>query len=261
MAKQKSTAIASWDQRLADLAKQSMKTMAGIGGGGNFLSIRGGILTYQGATVPGNKMRAIIIDAVLENQYYSTPFDPENPSPPDCYAFGREKNEMAPNPEHVENIQHPTCTGCPQAQFGSADRGKGKACHACQRIALVSENDLDNILTAEEAYMKLPFFSTLEYAAYTRQLADTFHKPPLAFITEISVVPDPKSQFRVKFTLGEEIKADAGTYDGLWKKYEQVSKTIMFPYPKREEAPAKNKRNGRQQAAPPARAAARRSKF
>src|SRR5258708_9967658 len=106
MAKAKSTALSSWDQRLADLAKQSMKTQQGIGGGGNFLSIRGGILTYQGATVPGNKMRAIIIDAILENQYFKTDFDADNPTSPDCYSFGREKNDMAPDPEQVIDIQN-----------------------------------------------------------------------------------------------------------------------------------------------------------
>ena len=248
----KTTALTAWDQRLADLAKQATKTQAGVGGTGNFLSIRGGLLSYQGVSVPENKMRCIIIDSVLENQWFDQAYDPDSPASPACYAFGREKGDMAPDPEQVTDLQHETCAGCPQMEFGSADRGKGKACHACQRLALITEGDLENIEDAQVAYLKLPFFSTLEYAAYTRQLSEVYHKPTLAFITEITVVPDAKAQFKVKFKVGEEIEAAPKIYDALWKKYEAVSKEIMFPYPKieREEV----KRNGARRAAVPARA-------
>lgn len=260
MAKSKTTALTTWDQKLADLAKQATKTQSGVGGGGNFLSIRGGILSYKSIPAPNNQMRCIVIDSVLENQYFGSPFDDDNPSAPDCYAFGREKSEMAPDPEQVTALQHDTCTGCPQMEFGSADRGKGKACHACQRLGLITEGDLEDIEGAEVAYLKLPFFSTLEYAAYTRQLSEVHHKPPLAFVTEITLVPDTKAQFKVKFKMAEEIEAAPEVYDALWKKYEAVSKEIMFPYPKMEAQEKPSRNNGpRRQAAPartPARAAA-----
>jgi hypothetical protein len=251
-----STTLSKWDQRLRDLAAQAMKAESGVGGGGNFVSIRGGILTYQGAQVSENKMHVIIVDAVLENQWYDIAFDPNNPQAPACYAFGREAETMVPH-ENSSNKQNDDCATCQQMQFGSADRGRGKACKACQRLALITQGDLDNIEDAQVAYLKLPFFSTLEYAAYVRQLNDIYHYPPIAFITEISVVPDAKSQFRVKFKLVSQIDS-AEAMAGLMPIRDKTEREIMFPYPKLgEDNGAAPKTNGRgRQAAPAPRQAA-----
>src|SRR5271166_4177980 len=112
MAKPKttSTALAVWNERLASLAKQNKQAVAGIGGGGSFISLKGGIMTYQKAVIPGNKLNAIIIDWIFENQEYDGQFDEENFSAPICFAFGREKSEMVPNSEDVENPINPE--GC-----------------------------------------------------------------------------------------------------------------------------------------------------
>lgn len=241
--KQNSQALTVWNERLAQMAADAAKVESSVGGAGNFLSIKGGILSYQGAQAPENKMRVIIVDAVLENQLYSGGYDPNNPQAPVCYAFGRVADEMVPH-EAVESPVAPACKGCPMKEFGSAERGKGKACGDVQRLALIPESDIDNISDAEIAYLKVPYFSTLEYAAYVRLLNETFHRPPMAFVTEITVVPDPKSQFRVKFKMADEIN-DEAAFEALWKRYQIVSKEIAFPYPKFDDAPAKPAAKGR----------------
>lgn len=245
-----STGLVKWDAKLAELAKATQTMEAGVGGGGNFLSIRGGVLQYQGATVEDNRMRVIVVDQILENQWYDQPFDPDNPASPACYAFGRIAKEMVPH-EKCSQPQNANCVSCPQMQFGSSDRGKGKACKACQRLALVTEGDMENIEDAEIAYLKLPYFSTVEYAAYTRQLAELYHRPPLAFVTEVYVVPDPKSQFRVKFKMAQAIE-DGAIIEVLMKLAEKVSAEIDFPYPEIEAAPAKPAARKRVVAAPAA---------
>lgn len=234
----KKDALAVWNQRLADLAKKAKKTVAGIGGAGNFLSIKGGVLSYQDATIADNKMQCIIVDSILENQWFKEAYDPSAPQTPNCYAFGRDKDEMAPDPEQVEEPQSDNCSTCELMQFGSADTGRGKACKECSRLALITEGDLEDIEDAVVAFMKLPFFSNVNYAAYVRQLDELYHKPPLAFVTEIHVTPDPKSQFRVNFKMIQELD-DPKVFEQLWAKFEDTSTKIAFPYPKLEAVPAR----------------------
>lgn len=256
MAKQKagagSQALTKYDEQLAALAKQATEVEASVGSAGNFLSIRGGVLSYQGAQAKDNKMSVIILHAILENQWYDKRFDPNNPSSPACYAFGESQADMVPH-EQASKPQNENCADCPKMKFGSADTGKGKACKACQRIALIPENALDDLdANAEIAYLKLPFFSTVEYAAYVRQLADIYKRPPLAFITEITVVPDPKSQFRVKFHMTDKVE-DPEAIRLLLELRQKASAEIGFPYPEIEdEAPA-----ARQRSATPRKAATR----
>ena len=249
-----STALTKWDAQLAALAQETAAMESSVGGVGNFLSIKSGVLSYQGTTIPDNAMRVVILDAILENQWYDTAFDPDNPTSPACYAFGRAAKEMTPH-ENSFAIQNADCPSCPQMQFGTADRGKGKACKAVQRVALLTEGDLENIEGAEIAYLKLPFYSTLEYAAYVKQLAEVYKKPPLAFVTEIKVVPDPKSQFRVKFKMETPIE-DGEAIGALLTAREKAAAEIAFPYPDRTEAAASPAKRNSARAAVAPRAAA-----
>lgn len=251
----KSTALTVWAAKLSELAAAATKTIASVGGAGNFLSIKSGVLSYQKIPIPENKMKVIVLAQILENQHYDVAFDPNAPASPSCYAFGEDRKTMIPH-EAVEEPVNPTCLGCPNKEFGTADRGKGKACGDVIRLALITEGDMENIETAEIAYLKVPYFSTLEWAGYVRQLEEIHHKPPLAFVTEISVAPDTKSQFRVKFKMADEIEAVDETFQALWAKYEEAAKNIAFPYPKFEAAEAPVKPQPRRQAPAPRRAVA-----
>jgi hypothetical protein len=180
-------------------------------------------------------MNCIVLAQILENQHYAVSFDPDSPASPDCYAFGEDRKAMVPH-EAVENPVNPTCAGCPNKEFGTAEKGKGKACNDVIRLALISAED--EIETAEIAYLKLPYFSTLDWAGYVRQLTEVHNKPPLAFVTEISVQPDPKSQFRVKFSMVEEIDMTQNVWTALKARYDEAIKVIGFPYPKFEQPQA-----------------------
>ncbi len=220
-------ALARWDERLAQLAKSAKQAVSKIGSGGQFISLRGGIMTWQGAAIPQNKLKAIVIDAVAENQLYEGAFDPESFAAPTCYAFGRDPSTMAPDPEYVEQPVNATCKG-------SADVGRGKACKEVQRLALIPEGELENIEAAEIGYLKVPVTSTKQWAGYVRQLDDVYHKPPLAFVTEISVVKENTNKlpgWHLEFALVQAIE-DAEAFTALFARYDEVSKSIAFPYPK-----------------------------
>lgn len=232
------TALAKWDAKLAELAGAATQMEGTLGSGGNFLSFKSGVMSYQGTPIPGNIMSAVVLAATLHNKWFAKAFDPDTPSSPDCYAFGEVAKEMVPH-ESSGLKQSEDCASCPQNQFGSADRGKGKACANAQRIALITEGDLENIETAELAMANLPWFSSLEYAGYVKQLNDLYHRPPLAFVTEIKCEPDAKSQFRVKFRMLSKIE-DGGAIEALIARYEEARSLLTTPYP--ENSPAEEEK-------------------
>jgi hypothetical protein len=232
------TAITPWDKQLAERAMQAAKVVSGVGGGGNFLSVKSGQLSYQGVAVKGNEMNVIVLAQKLENQHYAAAYDPNAPASPDCYAFGDDRKTMAPDPEHVEEPINETCTGCPMKDFGTAATGKGKACGDVMRLALIAEGDLEDLATAEVAYLKVPFYSTKEWAACLRQMVEVYEKSMEAFVTKISVVLDKKAQFLVKFDIVQPIEFDQESWAALVKKVDQANREIAFPYPKFDDAPA-----------------------
>jgi hypothetical protein len=234
----KSKALVKWDARLAEAAKKVSKGEELPQG--KFISLKGGRLSFGGADIPDNEMRAIIIGAVHEHQYYDpdVDYDADNPSSPICFAFGEEEGEMKPH-EASPKAQHESCEGCPNNEWGSSDRGKGKACKEVRRLALIAESDLDDLDNADIVYMKVPVTSVRNFSRYvSKDLGDVLHRPYWAVLTTIKVIPDKKSQFKVQFELHEKVETDK-LLEKLEKKYEEAMKTIGFPYiaREREEAP------------------------
>lgn len=217
-----------WDEELARQAQMAAGIEENVGGGGSFISTQGGVLTFGGAEIPGNKMNVIIVDHILENHTYGSKFDPDNPSSPICFAFGRDEKEMVPH-ELSSEPQHDKCIGCPLNEFGSADTGKGKGCKNIRRLALITEDGLEDIENAPLSYLKIPVTSVKAWAGYVRQLATTLSRPPFGVVTEISLVRDAKTQFKVQFKLVESIES-AEQIEALIARKKLVEQEIAFPY-------------------------------
>lgn len=244
------TAVANYDDELARLAGKSA-TLTERGGGGKFFSTRAGVLQYDDATLPGNQMCVIIGAWCLENVFYDGPFDPDNRTPPTCFAFCKdpeEKAEMAPHElvdkEDVFERQADTCEECPQNEWGSG-KGRGKACSNRRRLACLPAgtyksvgrgggfeleliDDPEHFATCEEAYLKLPVMSGKGFDAYVRDVAEQFSKPLFAVYTRVFLTPDPKSQFRVNFELIEPVEPEL--IPALYERYKKLDDGIDFPY-------------------------------
>ena len=237
-AKKESTAVANWQDRLAAMAKASTQQESSVATG-QFISTKAGQLTWQGSPAKENKFKVIILDAILENAYYPGDFDPENPQPPVCFAFGRDDKELAPHESSAEP-QSEKCDGCKMNEFGTAERGKGKACKNIRRLGMVAADPLsaEGIQKSEVAYMKTPVTSVKSWAAYARSLDALKHLPPLGVITEVGSVPDPKSQFKLTFNYVEDVPQEL--LGAVLDRHEEVKESIGFPYsPPSSEAPAK----------------------
>lgn len=237
--------LVQWQERLAQEANIAAGIEENVGQGGSFISTRGGRLAFNGAEIPGNKMNVIVIDHILENHMFAGRYDPDTPQSPVCFAFGTNEDEMKPH-EKSSEPQHDICRGCPMNEFGTADTGKGKACKNIRRLAIITEDQLDNIEDAQVAYLKIPVTSVKGWAGYVRQLSSTLQRPPFGVITEISIVPDSKSQFKVQFKLVETID-DADMFEALFAKRDIVKNEIAFPYaPPSEEEEDERPQRGRQ---------------
>lgn len=252
----KSTDMVKWDEELAKYAEASMK-MEESAGGGQFFSLKAGVLSLNDTPMPNNEMAVIILDSVIEKTYYEGAYDPDDAAPPTCFAFGRD-DDMGPHERVVEagQAQSDVCRTCPMNAWGSADRGKGKACRDRRRIAMIPAGhftkqgdfemieDLQHYKSADLAFMKLPPTSLNSYGMFVKKVGATLRRPPFGVVTRVSVVPDSKSQFKVLFEVLEEV--DAEMFSTLIERVEEAKSVIETPYSlEREEREEKPKRGGR----------------
>lgn len=231
--------VNKWDEELAKFAKQAEQEEPL---GGNFISTRGGRLQYGGSEIPGNKMNVVIVNYVKENHYYEDRFDADNPASPVCFAFADEDGEMKPHADAIKP-QCVTCAQCPKNQFGSADQGKGKGCKNIRRLGLFTEDGLDDVVAAEIAVLKIPVTSVKGWRTYISQIARAMKRPPFAVVTEISIVPDSKTQFKLVFKPVAQI-TDGDALGAIMERRDTVFTELAKPYPKPVEgeepsAPAK----------------------
>lgn len=254
--KSTSTAIARWDEELARQAAAAAAVEESTATG-QFFSLKGGQLTFNDMPLPGNQMAVVILDGILENVKYEGDYDPDNVQSPTCFAFGRVEKEMQPHKIVIESGNSLAgasgqCAGCDHNQWGSADKGRGKSCRNTRRLAMVPAGtfddrgrfepfeDEDQTASAAIAYMRLPVTSVTGYAAFVKQVTGALKRPPHTIFTKVSVMPDPKNQFRVNF---EPIaKVPDSLIETLMARHEEAKGAIDFPYSLPEdEAPAQKR--------------------
>ena len=227
----KGTEVVNWQEELKKLA---VATADAEKPSGNWVSFKGGQLTIGGTAMKNNMVEAVVLHAIFENQMYESKYNPNNPQPPICYAFGDTDDDLKPHPESAKP-QAANCRDCPNNQWGSdPEGGKGKACKNVRRLGLMSATDLDKVAKAEVAIAKLPVTSVKNWSTYANQVANALHLPPLGIITEMSVTPDPRYQLQVNFRLVDKVP-EAHLPD-LLKKRGEIHDLMYLPYDKPSEA-------------------------
>lgn len=206
-----------------------------------FISFKSGMLSFNGNVAPGNKIQCVIISSAFENSYFPNDYDPNKVVSPDCWAVSHVEADMAPNNEATNPVS-PACEDCPKNQWEEDPKTKKnfKQCKNVRRLALVLASTLEgDPLTAEVMYAKLPVTSVGNWAKYVNQISNVVKRPPWGVITEMSVVPDIKSQFKVNFQFVGLVPDDK--LEGCHALQEIAYKDILFDYPKNKpevEAPA-----------------------
>jgi hypothetical protein len=259
--KEPGTNIIRWADQLAAEAAVASKMEAATSSSAYF-SLKSGVLSLGGNPIPGNSMIVIIADYIMENVYYAEGYDPDNLTPPECFAFGKD-DEMKPHDVVFENGTNPhdKCIGCPKNEWGSAERGAGKACSNKRRLALLPAGTIENgkikpftkASQLEESalgLLKLPVMSVKGFSSYVKQVAVALKRPPHGLITKVSLVPDAKSQFRVMFEAVSEVPDEL--MGVVMLRREEASAALNVPYSmEQEEREAKpSKFRGKGAAAP-----------
>jgi hypothetical protein len=211
-----------------------VKSAEFIGGGSNWISFKGGLIQVNGGTSPDGKLQCIVLAYMQERAWYEAEFDGANPQAPDCYAYGDEdgREPIAPH-EKSRNKQHATCRGCPLDEWGSAPKGRGKACRQGVRLALVPANTEG--VEGPVFFARIPPTSIKNVRGWLQALGDT---PSFAVVTEIQVRPSSENMFDVLLTPKSELPA--AFQAGVMTQLDKAESDLRQPYPELEEkAPAK----------------------
>ena len=202
------TEIVTYESELAKLAEMSVKAeknSAGI----SFITTSGGTMKYRDNPISGNSLEVVVLASPVERLYYTSRFDPTNSAPPVCFALGSTLTGLKPS--HLsETVQSELCESCPKNQWGSATNGgKGKACSEKRRLFLMTSDSIstvDSVGIAEVAALRIPVTSVKGFATYVQTVASTVKRPLAGVVTKVSLVPDPKTQFKIQFTFVKAIE-------------------------------------------------------
>lgn len=248
-----------WDEQLAKYAAEAAAVEANAGSGLHSFSLKAGVLSLDDQPMPNNEMAVVVLDHILEDLYYANEYDPDAVTPPSAYALGRDEKTMRWSDDSIAPYAGELCKDSDINQWGSAKKGRGKACRNMRRLLMIPAGTFDKhgefkLITdenhyknAEMAFMKVPPTSITNWAVYVKQLAGALKKPPFAVVTKIKVIPDAKSQFKVTFEAMEELPADL--FETLVSKHDQAAQLIMQPYDLSGDAEEKPEPKGKGKAA------------
>lgn len=220
-----------WAEQLAAEAKQvaamERPSVAQI-------SLKGGVMIYNGTRVPGNKLDCMVVSSVFQHRYYKAKYDPDNPTNPDCFALSLSGEDMVPHADSKDK-QAETCGACPNFKWGSDPKGgRGKACRASRRLAVIpsippDEDGVTFVKKAEIAILTLPVTSIRNWGTYVNQLSAEYRRPPWSVFTKVIVEPDPDTQLKVQFEC-TGIVADEGVLGAIHARRAPIDELLLTPY-------------------------------
>lgn len=175
--------MADWEKRLAvDAAAADAVEQESVG---SYISTRGKRFTYKDAPL-SEPLDVIVLGFSFVNEFYDTDYDPDDRTPPACYAVAENEESLVP-PDDVRERQADNCADCPHNQFGSADKGKGKACGNKRRLAIMLADDTS--ADPQVVLMKLPPSALRAWAQYVKNLSKVMQRPPYGVITRFTFDP------------------------------------------------------------------------
>lgn len=243
VAVRKSTLPANLEKQMREDAKKGRARVATIGVSAR-VKTRGGILQFQDTPVPGNRLQCVILADTYENAFYEGAFDPENPTSPICFALGEDDTKLVPHPSS-EKKQNEDCKTCENNKWGTADKGRGKACKNQVRALLIHADSLKaDIKDAMVATLNVPPTSLAAWAGHIKQLDELHNKPIYGAVTEVGASPSPNGGFKLTFGVVKTI-TDKKLLSEIFLKRQSVADDLMRPYQPIDTTQLKNKKPGK----------------
>lgn len=185
------TSIALLDQELNSEAA-ALKQRIGQPAGNKIKTEPAGNFILPDGMNLGNEIQVVVVDFVSKNTFYSTKFNPNAPTPPECYAIGKEIDAMAPE-EDSPHIQHDACRSCALNQFGSGEGGRSKACKNSRLLAvLLVDPDNPRSIDAPDAplyTLEVPPTSLRAFDGAVAHIARNLAGPPVKAILTLTARP------------------------------------------------------------------------
>ena len=201
-------------ERQAEAAQQMRTT-------GAFITFKNAILKVDGQPVPNNTAEVRVLAAIGFRAYYSEEYDADDTQIPTCYAL----DSQSPHPE-VSEAQADHCSECQHNKWGTALRGKGKACREGARLIVVPA--MVPLKTAPMYTAKVPVTSLQAVTNFSSRASQAV-KLSGEFITTLSVVEDKKSFFKVHLNIKEH--TPDMDLNLLMAKQDEAYELATAPYP------------------------------
>lgn len=170
----------------------NIKDAIGQASGNKIKVTSGGDFVLPDGSNLGGEIQIVVVDFISRNNFYLTPYNPDNPSPPDCYAMGKAINDMEPEPDSPA-IQSDKCLTCPMNQFGSASNGKAKACKNSRLAAVLvidpEDPDADLDPGAPLYTLDLPPTSIRNFDGFVAGVQRSLAGPPIKAVVTAVATP------------------------------------------------------------------------
>lgn len=181
----------------------------------------------------GNEVKAVVVSFCTSKKYYDRPYDPANPAPPACFAFGKDIAEMTPE-EESPVPQSATCATCPHNEWGSAASGAGKACKEGREFAVVLVDDLEEGSTPDLYHLTTPPTSIKHFDGMAMQAKRMFNGPPIRAVVTLGTKAE-KNYFVMQFNDLEandhlvDVFPLRDAADDLISRFPDVSRYVPLP--------------------------------
>lgn len=221
-------ATGTWKDRLAEMAKQESERRTSIGGGGNQIRVeKDGSFKFQGEEIGDEEggLSVIVVAFVRRKNWYDRPFDRDNPSPPACFAISPDGIGMVPH-DTSPVPQADSCDECWADEFGSDNRGRGKACRDAYLLACVTPDDLQNEDAPTIALLSVPPTSLAAWDSYMVKRNKVLGLPSLAFLTYVTTELDGDT---MKLIFDEEEQTPEEFFEQLFDLRDTAMEILMEP--------------------------------
>lgn len=228
----KGTQIVDRDAELKAQIKAQQMLLSKIKVSSKFISFKGGNIIIDKKVIPHAKTDVIVLGLLTERAYFPGAFDPEVRQSPACYAYAsmeEDEDEMSPH-EEAKDPQSEGCADCQWNKFGTADKGRGKACRESIRVALLPAQK--NLAKADIWHARIPITSVPAFKDFANTIFE-MGKPLYSVVAELSVVPDVKSFFKINWNPKKAVSEE--DFDIAHQKAKTAIANIAFPYPDFEE--------------------------
>lgn len=240
VAVRKQTAVALPNDVMAELAKHAKDDAAKERPQVTKLSLKGGMLAYQGQEMPNNEMEVVILTAAFMNTLYLGAYDPDNIVNPDCFSLALEEEDLKPHEVVTDpyGSEDGTCKGCPNLEWGTGLRDgkptRGKLCKEKRRLIVMPASDDADYAKAELAILEISVTNVGHYADYVNTLAATIKRPMWAVRTLVKVSRHRVNQYQLDFSPVGFIETVA-ELDAIKGRRDAALRLAMMPMGAKEE--------------------------